>query len=238
VVELMALSRSTPTVVVERRMSLAALVAARRTWPNRPAWSTIFVKAYATVAARWPVLRQSYMSFPWGRLYEHPISVASVAVERTVDGEDVIFFAQVRSPEEKSLAELEAFLRQCKEAPLETIGPFRRELRLARTPWPLRPLVWWVASNFSGKQRAQMLGTFGLTSLGSLGAGVLRVISPLTTNLHFGIMDERGDLDVRLSIDHRVLDGATAARALIELEEVLVSEILEELRSPPLGLAG
>jgi pyruvate/2-oxoglutarate dehydrogenase complex dihydrolipoamide acyltransferase (E2) component len=38
---------------------------------------------------------------------------------------------------------------------------------------------------------------------------------------------------VRITYDHRVLDGATVARALAELERVLTHEILTELRDLP-----
>ena len=40
--------------------------------------------------------------------------------------------------------------------------------------------------------------------------------------------DPSGRLDVRLSFDHRVLDGATAANALGEMEAVLLGDIKNE----------
>jgi len=42
---------------------------------------------------------------------------------------------------------------------------------------------------------------------------------------------------VTLIADHRVLDGATVARALERLEQVLVREIAAELRSLPAAAA-
>ena len=45
-----------------------------------------------------------------------------------------------------------------------------------------------------------------------------------------GVIGPDGKVDVRLTYDHRVLDGATVARALGELERVLACEILAELR--------
>jgi hypothetical protein len=228
----MALSRHTPTVVAERRMRLSELVEAREEWSPRPCWSAIFLKAFGAVAARNPVLRRTFMPFPRPHLYEHPVNVASVAIERRYAGEEAVFIAQARSPEEWDLHDLDAFLRHCKEAPLETVGSFRRVLRQAQTPWPIRPLLWWVTSSLSGRMRSRLLGTFGLTSVGAYGAGLARVVSPLTTTLHFGLFDAAGNLDVRLSFDHRVLDGATAARALSELEDVLVADVLDELRLP------
>ena len=44
------------------------------------------------------------------------------------------------------------------------------------------------------------------------------------------MFDAGGGVDVRVSYDHRVLDGATAARALCRLEETLNGPIVMELR--------
>ena len=46
-------------------------------------------------------------------------------------------------------------------------------------------------------------------------------MSLMTTTLNYGVIAEDGTVDVRLIYDHRVLDGATIARALGELETVL-----------------
>jgi hypothetical protein len=61
------------------------------------------------------------------------------------------------------------------------------------------------------------------------GASSLHVLSPLTTTLNYGTFLPDGSLDVRLVYDHRVLDGATVARALGHLEEVLHGPIADEL---------
>ena len=52
----------------------------------------------------------------------------------------------------------------------------------------------------------------------------------MTCTLHYGLFDTDGGLDVRLTFDHRVLDGAPAARALADLEGVLLNEVLAEVR--------
>ena len=44
-------------ITIDRRMKLAALVAARRACLPRPSWSAIFIKAFAIIAARTPELR-------------------------------------------------------------------------------------------------------------------------------------------------------------------------------------
>ena len=60
VVDLLHFARSIPTVPVQRRMQLAPLIAARAARADKPRWTAIFAKAYALVAAEYPVLRRAY----------------------------------------------------------------------------------------------------------------------------------------------------------------------------------
>jgi hypothetical protein len=53
----------------------------------------------------------------------------------------------------------------------------------------------------------------------------------LATSLTFGPLDERARALVTLVCDHRVLDGALAARALRALEEQMHGMIADELRA-------
>jgi hypothetical protein len=218
-----------PSVPVERHMNLAALAAARQRAEPRPSWCAIFTKAYAFVAAARPELRRAYLSFPTPHLYEHPISVASVAIERRLGDEDAVFFAHLKHPEQWGLRDLDAELRRLKEEPIERISSFRRALQISRLPQPLRHLVWWLGLNCWGRKRAHYLGTFGVSVYSGLGAQSLHPLSPLTTTLNYGVIAADGCVEVRLIYDHRVLDGATVARALQDLERVLTHEIVNEL---------
>ena len=47
---------------------------------------------------------------------------------------------------------------------------------------------------------------------GGLGASSLDLLTPVTTALNYGVVADDGAVDVRLTYDHRVLDGGTAAR--------------------------
>lgn len=224
--------RHVPTVTAERRMDLGELADARRAWPTRPAWSAIHAKAFALVAAAVPALRRSFVRWPWPHLYEHPAPVAAVVVERDYHGEEAVFFAHLRRPHERPLADLDAWLRRCRSAPLAEVVSFRRALRLARLPWPLRPAAMWLGLHASGRLRERAFGTFSLSSPAAQGAGLLHLITALTATLHYGLFDPAGRLDMRLTFDHRVLDGATAARALAAMEAALRGPLLQELRRP------
>jgi hypothetical protein len=223
-------ARKVPTVPVHRRLNVAAVAAARLLAQPRPSWSAVFIKAYAFVCAARPELRRAYVSFPWPHLYEHPVNIASVALERSFGGEEAVFFAHLRSPEQQALSMVDLWLRQRKERPIENVAVYRRALQLTRLPLPLRRLIWWLALNVCGRKRARRLGTFGVSVYGALGAASLHPLTPLTTTLNFGPVDADGNVDVHLIYDHRVLDGCTVARALQDLERVLHGEILAELR--------
>jgi hypothetical protein len=228
--DLVAFARRVPTVPVERRMRVGPISRARLAAANRVSWCAIFVKAYAVVAASMPELRRAYLSWPWPRLYEHSDSVASVAVERSYRGEPSVFFGHIRGPENQTLTAIDAHLRRYKDEPIEQLGIFRRALIVSRLPLPLRRWLWWVSLCWSGPMRARRLGTFGVSVYAGLGAASLHPLSPLTTALNYGVISRNGAVNVRLIYDHRVLDGATVARALAALDRTLHTVILDELQ--------
>jgi hypothetical protein len=228
VTDLMHFSAAVPSVTIERHMDLARLVAARQACSPPPTWSAIFTKAFALVAARTPLLRTSYMKFPWPRFYEHAINIVTLNVDRQLADERVVIYAHVSSPENHTLQSLDAIIRSYQEDPVESILSYRRAVRMSRIPWPFRRWIWWLGLNAFGSIRCHNFGTFGISSLGSQGAGITQLTPLLSSQLHFGMFDPSGGLEVRLSFDHRVLDGVTAALALGDLEGVLLGEMVRE----------
>ena len=229
--DLLHFARKVPGVVVERKIDLRAVRRARAGTAPRRSWCAIFLKGYALVASEMPELRRAYLPFPWPHFYEHPFSIASVAVERSYRGERAVFFGHLRAPEQQSLTALDARLRRYKEEPVETFGLFRRALTVSRLPRPLRRLVWWIGLNGSGPARARRMGTFGVSVYSGLGAESYNHYTPLTTSLNYGVIGADAPVSVRVIYDHRVMDGATVARALARLEEVLNGDILGEMGS-------
>jgi hypothetical protein len=230
--DLLHCARKVPSIPVQRHMNLSAVVAARAQWPQHPSWVAIFAKAYSRVCAEMPVLRRAYMTWPWPHLYEHPCSIATVAIERQHNDEDAVFFIHLRTPDRQTLPALDNHLRYYRQTPLWNVSAFRMALRFTMLPRPLRRFCWWWGLNGYGPRRASKFGTFGISVYSGLGAESLHPISPLTTLLSYGNISPQGDVTVRLIYDHRVMDGSTIARALVRLDEVLNTEILEELKHP------
>lgn len=217
-----------PTVPVQKKMSLGALAAARAACRERPRWTALFTKAYALMAREFPEFRRAYVKLPWPHLYEYPASSATVIIERDYHGEPGLFSISIKEPARQSLRDIGRQLEHASTAPVEEIKDFRRTIQFTRLPRPLRRAFWWLCLNI-GRQRGNYFGTFGVSVYSALQAESLHPLSPLTTLLNYGVMDDDGILDVRIIYDHRVMDGATVARALARLEQILNSAIKDEV---------
>ena len=227
VCDLLHFSHRVPTVPVQRVIDVSRLVELRKETGAHVGWVTLFTIAFARVAAEMPELRRAYLPYPQPRLYQHPFSVASVAVEREYAGEKGVFYGRIPKPESLELLELDAALRRFKTAPVEEAYHFL--FRFYRLPRPLRRLIWWYVINLRGSRKAEFMGTFAVTVYSALGAESLHPLSPLTATLNYGVIGPDGRVPVRVVYDHRVMDGATIARALARLDEVLNGEVADEL---------
>jgi hypothetical protein len=184
------------------------------------------------MARDFPEFRRAYVKLPWPHLYEYPTSNATVIIERDYCGEPGLFSISVKDPARQSLVDIGRQLQHASTAPVESIKDFRRTMQFARLPKPLRRAFWWVCLNFA-RQRGNYFGTFGVSVYSALNAESLHPLSPITTLLNYGVMDKDGGLDVRIIYDHRVMNGATVARALGRLEEILNTSIVDEVRALP-----
>ena len=220
----------TPILPVQRRMTLGALLEARKACPHRPPWTALFLRAYAILAQEMPELRRVYIALPRPHLYEYPASVGMIAFERKTAYGAEVFAGRIKDPASRSLAELAEILRRFNEAPLWEIKEFRRVLMLGRLPLPLRRFLMWIGLNI-GRQRANFFGTFGLSVYSALGAESLRPLAPCTVVLNWGVISADGIVDVRFNYDHRVMDGATVARALQALEKILAGAVVDEVNA-------
>lgn len=228
--DFMHFARKMPLVAVSRRMDLGPVVEARKAATPPPNWALLFAKTFALVAKGRPELRRAYMPFPWAHLYECDQSVATIAIEREYQGEPMVMFAVFKNPHETPLADLTRELHDFKTKPLEDVGPLHRTIRITKLPKLFRRALWVHALYQSGKIKAQNFGTFGVSSVAVAGATTVGMASLVTSTLSLGPFDAAGRLDVRLDFDHRVYDGIPAAAALAEIETVMRTVIVDELR--------
>lgn len=227
--DMMHFARQVPSVPVQRRMNLAPTLRARQQMQDPPSWVVIFCKAFAVTCMEFPELNRAYFSFPFARLFEYNSPIASIAMEKMLGDERAIAFLRLGELDWNRLETLDQSLQRARQEPIESFRSFRTAKALYWLPGIVRRAVWWIGLNVSPRIRARQFGTFGLSVYASLGAESLHPISPLTCTLNYGPMTDDGQVMVRLIYDHRVLDGATVARALAKLEEVLRTQIATEL---------
>jgi len=230
------LGRSIPLFPVDREMRLAVVADARSAARRRIGWAACFLKAYATVARETPLLRSWFARGLTPRLATSSQSVATLAINRSDErAADRLFFARLPAPDTLPLVAIQAFVDHHASAPVTEI--FRRQLELELVPgWLRRAILRWNMNSASAK-RPGRIGTFSMSSLAGFSAGNHFHPTLCTTSLCQGPLDDAGRCRVTLIADHRVLDGATVARALQRLEEVLTREIATELRTLPAAAA-
>ena len=220
-------ARRMPLFPVERTFDLSEIAARRAALQPRIAWSVLFLKAFALVAADHPPLRRAYVSWPWPHLVEWPESIGILSVSRIGDGQDRLCWAGFNAPETRRLAELNGHLRWYQTKPVAEA--FAKQIEFSNLPLLVRRAVWWWNLNVVGAKRATRLGTFSISSLAGQGAINRGHPTVLTSSLTYGPLDADGRSVVTLLCDHRVLDGVQAAAALNDLEAVLHGEICREL---------
>lgn len=225
--DMLRLAQEVPSVPVQRRMRIAEVVRARGLLGERPSWQSVFLRAFALVSMEFPALRRVYLGGWRPRLYESRSSVCMVAVEREYAGEPVVFIGRIPQPEQTSLFVINEQIRRFQESPIDEIGAFRRTILLGRLPGLLRR--WILRRRFAGVRRARRCGTFGVSVYSALGAESLHPLAPVTCLLNYGVIDSEGEVTVRVTYDHRVVDGAEMARALARLEAVMKDQIVDEL---------
>jgi hypothetical protein len=230
--DIATLALGIPLFPVERVMRLGSVAEAREAAAERIGWAAVFLRAYALVAQEMPILRTWIGGRLMKSLVTAPGSTATLAINRAEPGDDGrpadrLFFARLRHPEAESLSSIESFVRHHATAPVAEV--FKRQLELELTPGPLRRVILrWNMRSRSAK-RAARLGTFSLSTLAGFGATNRGHPTLCTSSLSYAPLEPDGRCLVTLICDHRVLDGATAARALARLEELLGGSMVAEL---------
>lgn len=232
--DLTVASRSFPTVAVRKELHVPDLIQARGRLEVAPRWSVLVFRAFGIVSSRMVPLRQSFLSFPSPRIYEHPVSVGALAVHREYQGGPAVFFGLIQAPEAQNLFALGEQVEGLVKGPVMENGAYRRLIRTSRLPAPLRRFAWWYATCVSGPVKSKSVGTFAVTSIAAMGIEICQFLSPVTTVLYYAPPEGAGEkLTVHAAFDHRVFDGWQIGQALEQLEHVLNEELVEEV----LGMA-
>ena len=231
VIDLLYFATGIPTVPVQKRMSLGPLIGGTGRKPRTAALDGDLHQGIWVVAEEFPELRRVYIKLTLAAIVrvpdqqgQHPPRARLQRRVRRLAG-----FNQ-RPRASIACATSDTWIGYASTTPVEEIKDFRRWTQFARLPTFVRRAFWWLGLNW-GRQRGNYFGTFGVSVYSALKAESLHPLSPATTVLNYGVMTEDGVLDVRIIYDHRVMNGATVARVLGRLEEILNTVMIEEVQS-------
>lgn len=227
VADVALVAREIPLFPVDRVLHLGPVAEARATAATRIGWAAVFLKAYGLVAREMPVLRTWFVRGLWPRLATSSESVATLAVNRTEGAEERLCFARLQRPESLPLAGIQAFVQACSTRPIAEM--FKRQLELEMMPGPVRRTILRWNANSTSPKRPSRIGTFSLSTLAGQQAFNRFHPTLCTTSLSYGPLEPDGRCLVTLIADHRVLDGAAAARALERLGATLTGAVAAEL---------
>src|SRR5262249_30675843 len=156
---------------------------------------------------------------------EYAESTVCILHEREILGDIGLLPLRFRQPDAIPLAQLSDMIRRAAEAPIEELKFCRALIALSRLPLLIRRPLWALCLNFP-RIRRHVLGTYGISSAARWQAELGTSRTPLPCLLSYGPADSQGKVEMCLSFDHRIFDGALAGRILSRLDQVLNSAIL------------
>ena len=196
-------------------------------------WTAFIVAAVARAAAAHPGVH-AYVNWA-GRLVRHQHVDVSTLVEVASPKGSFPLAHLIRDADIRSPADLSAELRRVKDQP--SAGTSGRLFKIA-APWVSRipgvvALFYWLAARSMRMRR--LTGTVSVTAVGMFGrGGGLGIGHPTVQTLtvlvggrsirpwvNDGAVVPREILDLTLTFDHNVVDGAPAARFVADLRELI-----------------
>lgn len=201
---------------------------------HRTTVTAILLKAIAVAQRRHPATRNALL--PFGQVVTFHNIVAGFTVERFVNSQPVVFLGSIVNPDTKSLEQIAFELSEHAERDIALVPQLNIEHRFSSMPWLLRRLILWLGLIFPSIRLRYMGATFGVSSLGKF--GLKAIIPPCVCTSTFGVgaVEQRavvkdGKVEIRpmmtlvLNFDHRLIDGAPAARFLGDVRDLLEGEL-------------
>jgi pyruvate/2-oxoglutarate dehydrogenase complex dihydrolipoamide acyltransferase (E2) component len=201
--------------------------------------TSILLKAIAIAQRKHPASRT--VMLPTGSLIRLNNIEAQFTVERFVDGEPAVFFGSIKDPDVKPIVKMTEELQAYGKDEIKDVPQLELEDRFSRFPWIIRQIMIYFGMRIPQIRLLFMGATFGFSSLGKYGCRNLISPAVITSMFCIGEVEERpvavsGKVEVRpilslvLNFDHRVLDGASAARFMTDIVKLLKGELEEYLK--------
>lgn len=158
---------------------------------------------------------------------------ANTQIEAEVAGQKVVKSVLLRAVNRKTVEELTREIREGQQATPAADRRYRATLNFLRLPRAVRRLAWWIILRRPDLFK-RLGGTIAISSVGMFGpaggwgipvspATLTITVGGITTEPRYvgGSLGPRELLDVTISVDHEIVDGAPAARFARRLSELV-----------------
>jgi len=207
--------------------------------------TAFLIKAIAIAQNKHPKTRTQML--PIGGLVQFNKVRAQFTVERFIDDEPALFFGDIEDPDTKEIKTISAELHAYGTEPIEKLPQLEIQNRFSRFPRIFRHLIIYFGIRIPAMRLRYMGATFGFSSLGKYGCRNIISPSVITSMFCVGEVEDRpvaksGKVEVSpqlslvLNFDHRVMDGATAARFMKDIIELLQGGLEEHLKEEMVSL--
>jgi hypothetical protein len=173
-------------------------------------------------------------------LFGQTITIEKIAagftVEKVVNGEAAVYLGVIEDPDTKPLEEIAAELRIYGQEEIADVPQLALEERFNYMPWLLRRIIIFISLAIPELRLHHMPASFGLTSIGKYGIHALIPPSVCASTFGVGTIEPKPVvinneikicpiMTLTLNFDHRMIDGAPAARFLSDIKNLMEGEL-------------
>ncbi|MTD58509.1 2-oxo acid dehydrogenase subunit E2 [Amycolatopsis pithecellobii] len=227
-------ARSIAPVFLDSEVDMTAVRAHRaasRDGGVRLSWVTYVLYAAGRVLAEHPAANRAISGKRWPRVARYDSVAAKVTLDKTINGERVVFSAVVPGVDTAALDVIQKEVDRFRDTDPSDLDELSGARLLQRLPWPLSALAFRSAAR-SLRRRPNLMGTVSVTSLGHTAVDSFHSVGGTSVTVGVGRITDRPVvrddavtiapvMRLSLAFDHRVLDGAEAAEVLAGIKETL-----------------
>lgn len=198
---------------------------------DKPSYIAYLIQIMAGVISRFPEANTMITGGLTPRLVRLPNINAKFTLDKSLEGQRLVVSAVIADADQASLQQIQERLHYFKQNDITDCPEFAPLLRLHKLPFWLGR---WMFARAMKKpaSKSSLQGSFTITSLGHLPIIRFAPMVGSTLSLGVGAITERavvkaGQLAIRpilnltMSFDHRVLDGAISAEILTAIKTAL-----------------
>jgi len=196
--------------------------------------TALLLKAIGIAQRSHPESRSALL--PWGQTMILNRIVAGFTVEKLVDNEPAVYLGIIEDPDSKTLIDIARELHIYSEREIADVPLLALEERFNHMPWLIRRLIILLGIAIPAIRFHYLPASFGVTSIGKY--GIKGIIPPSVCASTFGVghIDEKAVvrdgqiviapiMSLTLNFDHRLIDGAPAARFLSDVQKLMEGEL-------------